>query len=60
MATIKTVTLNLAPGEPEDARILAELQATGAFRFQGQLFEATSIRTSRNGVTLTAKPEESE
>ena len=53
---IVTATFRLDMREPEDEQAISEMRACGAFRFNGQEFEATSIRHSRNGLTVTAKP----
>lgn len=55
MAVIVRATFLLDTTRPEDQQILAELRATSEFRFNGDHYEAQSVRTSRKGVEITAK-----
>lgn len=55
MAEFKSAVLKLDLADPFDQEIVYLIQCDRAFQFKGQLWEATSIRTTKAGPLLTCK-----
>lgn len=53
--TIVTAVFKLDLNSPEDVETIDRLRRGWYFDWQDNRFEATSVRHSRNGLTVTAK-----
>ena len=59
MASIVTVTLRIDMSNSEDREIVYASANGRSFRWRGDWFEVTSVRQTRKGILLTARPDPS-